>query len=393
MIAKRTAAGRRMGAAECTTLGRMARSPRWKTALAAALALAGLHCGAKTGLRLPDASPDAADVTDVTDVTDVADTVDVPGVCVPRELPIERLTAEVLFVIDRSGSMNQASRDGRPRWVALTAAMTSVLPAFEQELWAGLLRFPTEGSGGSMACAVPFMPEIPGRPRNAQRILEMLGRTRPEGGTPTFDALSNARRYFNANPAAGQVRGRFVVLATDGGPNCNGTLDPRACSCTNPRGCNGPMGNISCLDTPRVLTVLRALRDDGVSTFVIGTPGDDARLAVDLDRFAVEGGQARPEGAGGRRFYAAEDSAEFAAAFRAITTSLARCRWVTNPLADPEAAEVLLDGRVLPRDPSRAEGWDWARTDAGEFTLHGEACERAGRGGRIALRERCAPTQ
>jgi len=344
--------------------------------------------------EVADVGIDAADVPDVPDVPDVQDVVDVVDagdVCAPNTLPLERFTAEVLLVIDRSGSMNDPTPTGQIRWDALTGALGTVLPSVDFELWTGLLRFPQGTSDDGTTCGVAPVVELPPRPRNATRVLETLRSTRPNGGTPTHDALATAARYYDSNPAVGRVRGRFLVLATDGGPNCNGALSSTTCACTNPRGCNVPRGNLSCLDDTRTVNLLTTLARENIQTFVIGASGNDTTLQRTLDRMAVAGGQPRPVALGGTRYYAADNAQEFAASFREITTALARCRYVTNPLSDPNTAWVSVEGMELRRDPTHVEGWDWERAATGELALYGSACERSLRGV-VRLQTGCRPS-
>lgn len=356
--------------------------------LAAALALG---CGAKTGLLVPDvlSAPDAADVLDAPDVPDA---VDVPDVCQPQPLPIERFAAEVIFVIDRSGSMAERTRTGLTRWQAVTTALSRVLPAVDRELLVGLTQFPGAISAGNQ-CGDNSRIELAPRLLNARNVLASLGRTTPTGGTPTFEALRAAQSWYRTNPPSGRVRGRYLVLATDGGPNCNAALNGATCSCTNVNtGCNLPRGNLACLDDDRTVGLLGELSRAGVATFVIGTPGEEgATLPQTLDRMAIAGGRPRP-GAGMSRYYRAEDVDEFASAFRTITTELVRCRYVTNPVDDPAQVSVRVGGREVPRDPTRADGWDWTSVSSGEVVLFGPACEASQRaGGEVSIRYGCQP--
>jgi hypothetical protein len=343
-------------------------APRWATL---GLALWTASCGAKTGLLVPDVldetAPDRPEAPDVTDATAP------PDACRAVPQPVDRLTSEVLFVIDRSASMADRTASGATRWSALTLALGRVLPAVDRELWTGLVLFPMVPRGGASACAVGRAVDLAPRPQQAAALLARLSATATGGGTPTFEALQVAGTYFRNNPPTGRVRGRFVVLATDGGPNCNAALSLRDCVCTNPRGCLGTSANLSCLDDRRTVGALQALVAQGVETFVIGIPSAEVpELEPTLDALAVAGGHPQ---AGSPRYYRAEDSDAFTRVFREITTSLVRCRYVTNPVDDPSRISVWLGGRRVPQDASRLTGWDWHRVEAGEFVLYGDACQ------------------
>lgn len=338
-------------------------------------------CGARTGLLVP--TPDvteAADATDALDATDGSDSPDVTDgadVCAARTQPVVRFSAEVLFVIDRSGSMADRTPSGVTRWQAMTTALAQVLPSVDRELWTGLVLYPNAGSLSATACASPTQLSLSPRALNAENILSTLRDASLGGGTPTWDALRVAGSFYAANPPLGPLRGRYVVLTTDGGPNCNAALDGRTCPCTNGRGCLGPRGNLSCLDETRTVSLLRELAARDVPTFVIGTGND---VAV-MNNLAVAGGRARPLALGGTRYYRAEDAGDFITNFRAITTSLVRCRFVTNPVPEGVRVRVRVGARAWDEDPTRVDGFAWERRASGEFTLNGSACEEAARGG------------
>jgi len=363
-------------------------SMRCMLAALLSMALLASGCGAKTGLLVPDAytPPDAVDVLDVPDVPDGADA------CLSQPLPIERFAAEVILVIDRSGSMGERTRSGVTRWQAITTALSRVLPAVDRELHLGLIQFPGPIRGNNQ-CGDNGTIELAPRLLNARNVLTVLSRTMPAGGTPTFEALRAAQRWYRDNLPSGRVRGRYLLLATDGGPNCNPALNGSTCVCTNPRsGCSLPRGELACLDDDRTVALLRELSASGIATFVIGTPGDEnASLTQTLDRMAIAGGRPR-HGAGASRFYRAEDVDEFVTAFRAITTELVRCRYVTNPVDDPSRVRVFVGGREVPRDVLRKDGWDWVSTVSGEVVLFGAACEASQQaGGAVSFAYACAP--
>lgn len=361
--------------------------------LVSMLLILGAGCGAKTGLPVPtfdagiDSPIDAVDVADTLDAPEVTDAVDGADVCAPRTQPVVRFSAEVIFVIDRSGSMAERTPSGVTRWEALTSSLRQVLPSVDRELWTGLVLYPTPGASSATQCAVPTGLTLTPRSTNASRILPALGGVALSGGTPTWAALRAAADYFSANPPIGPLRGRFLVLTTDGGPNCNESLNAASCVCTNPRGCFTARGNLSCLDDARTSALLRQLVSDGIPTFVVGTGSDTAVM----NALAVAGGRARPSALGGTRYYRAEDTADFLSNFREITTGLVRCRFVTNPLPAGVTAQVRVGANLYDEDPTRVGGFAWERREAGEFSLNGAACEDAARSnGAVRIELPCA---
>src|SRR5690606_14762035 len=87
---------------------------------------------------------------------------------------------------------------------------------------------------------------------------------------------------------------RFVLLATDGGPNCgpDNTCDADACTPNLDGQCPAGEGNccegegLYCLDDAAVIEKIEALAEAGVATFVIGIPGTE-QYASYLDDFAI----------------------------------------------------------------------------------------------------------
>jgi hypothetical protein len=135
-------------------------------------------------------------------------------------------------------------------------------------------------------------------------IIDEFVSVRPGGGTPTAVALEHAYDYF-VNGSGRDLEGdKFVVLATDGGPNCNGDLNCDAASCTlnieersdtctpeTESCCVGSSGREACLDDTASVEAVQTLAAAGIDTFVIGVPGSEFYAGI-LDEIAEEGGQA-----------------------------------------------------------------------------------------------------
>jgi len=107
-------------------------------------------------------------------------------------------------------------------------------------------------------------------------LREFLDDTEPNGGTPTHMAYLHALELLQAANLPGQ---RYVLIITDGTPtfglNCSGTGQ-------------------SPVPTPGlVLEAAKAYDEEGIRTFVVGSPGSEDALEP-LSEMASNGGTARP---------------------------------------------------------------------------------------------------
>jgi hypothetical protein len=206
------------------------------------------------------------------------------------------------------------------------------------------------------------------------------------GGTPTAATFTALTPTLTALPGH-----TFVILATDGGPNCdpNATCDVSACTpniessagCT-PSGPNCCAQNPSnCLDAAPTVQAISALASAGVATYVIGVPGSGPYAAV-LDQMALAGGTARPT----TPYYYAVGTADEAAFTTALTQVAAKvtatCSFpLSAPPPDPAKVNVYFDGTVVPADP--ANGWT---LQGSTVTLVGSACAEVLSGSVLAVR-------
>jgi hypothetical protein len=248
--------------------------------------------------------------------------------------------AEILFVVDRSGSMDwMAGTSGaatHTRWQGLMMAMSAVLPSMS-DLDLGMLTFPElDMTAEHGNCAVAATPEITIGAGNGGLISARLIAADPRAGdTPTPAAIETARAYLAANPS---TRQRFVVLLTDGlpEPNCGSDVPATVAAITNLR------------------TTL------GVDTFVLGivgpNPGDTeaqalarmTALRAGLNELAVAGGRARPLTAP-YRYYEGNDGPALELALRAILAAATDCSVdLSSTPSRPHAVQVRQNGVLVP---------------------------------------------
>ncbi len=264
-------------------------------------------------------------------LTDCADPDCEASCCEPynETLGVTPEDIELLFVVDRSGSMDWPSTSGGTRWMDLQSAMSTVLPMLSESAL-GMLTFPEmDGTVERNNCDVATSVDVPIDFGTAGTISARLVTVDPRAGdTPTPAAFATVQSYIDANPTS---RNRFVILATDGlpEPNCGATV-------------------------PATVSAISALRGSGVDTFVLGIVGPEPSgdtsgipaLQTALNQFADAGGRAR---AGATRYYEAVDGPALTSALEAIIAATTDCEFaLTAPPERPDEVEVRQDGRVVP---------------------------------------------
>jgi hypothetical protein len=322
--------------------------------------------------------------------------------CGARLASSELKTANLLVLLDKSESMSSPfGTSVTTRWDATKSALSEALNGM-RILNVGLDLFPaaevpfscgTGMPGGSDPCCATQDPtaalEVPigsGRERVAE-ILFKLDSTSPAGGTPMAAALRRAYYQFTTGPGAALAGDKYVLLVTDGGPNCNPNvatecgpsqctrnLDGIAADCTStgPSCCNSPTLYTSCLDDEAVRAEIERLLGVGVSTFVVGIPGSEPYLAQ-LNAFAQAGGHAQPASISGATYYEAAEPSQLTEMLRDIMASLVpTCELPTAvPIGDPSNVFVF-------KDCVRIPDTDWCAWGGTKLiTLQGATCEQS----------------
>lgn len=218
------------------------------------------------------------------------------GSCQKSTVESNLLPANILFVLDRSGSMlcnpppttqssvceMQPTRDNAnapSKWEVTTQALVKAIRALPSSATIGLSYFANNDECGvSSSPSVPLLTNTSAQQDAIERSI--LG-VSPGGGTPIVGATILAYAHMHASALAGKIFGNeFVVLITDGAQSEQCSYAPR-CS-----------DGASCTDLLIKEEVPKAAGPGvGIRTFVVGVPGSEPARTV-LSQIAKLGGTA-----------------------------------------------------------------------------------------------------
>lgn len=297
------------------------------------------------------------------------------GVCDCIDSPLLVDPPNFYFVLDRSGSMADEGK-----WMTVRTAVLELMKAIGPRASFGATAFP--GTGGGCTPGSEVMSLRPGDSPSGTvgPAIKALGEALwqlPEGGTPTAATLSALAERLPKVPGK-----TYVILATDGGPNC-GQRGCNAGECIlNIEGLDGctPTGasccNTSpslCLDADATVSAVARLKAGGVPTFVIGVPGSQAYGAL-LDRLAITGGTEQPSGSTAYYRVDSANNNDLIAALRKVAARIvATCTYeLKEAPPDEHRVNVYLDEVAVPKT-----GWS---LNGKSVTLLGETCNSVMRG-------------
>jgi hypothetical protein len=207
----------------------------------------------------------------------------------------------LLLIVDRSASMNNNLEGQQSKWDIASDAIRSMLDEFEQSIYFGLMLYPGPSGGGAGAitesnysCRTNYqeMACTPERPRcstgevvvdvgpntgNTIRDQLIWPNSLSHAYTPTWQTLAAANQYPPLLES--RVSGQYVVLLTDGW-QCCGYYNS-----------NGMIGCEDGVDRFKGVDQVQALRDQGVTPFIIGF-GNSVDVTA-LQRMATTAGTER----------------------------------------------------------------------------------------------------
>jgi hypothetical protein len=301
------------------------------------------------------------------------------GLCERRTVQAQRIVPDILIVLDRSLSMApDANATSTDRWDGSVAAINQTVAAFDGTISFGLMTFPAFDSrqlqrAGSTSVEIQCPTgtlDVELGPRRAVQIAETLEGLVPGGSTPTgptliaaLDVLRGAAKLY-----AGTLVPRYVLLVTDGDPNCAG---PPAFDGSD------PLARRQALDAVEALTAAQ------IKTYVVGFQTAGTTFVDQLDEMAALGGT------GEIIHRSVESGADLAKTFQEIADSAVSCSFkLEASMVDP--SYVLIKTAGQPRAFQNQNGWT-LEGDKKTVTLTGAACDSVRSGASITVEVQCTP--
>ncbi|MFI5307938.1 MAG: VWA domain-containing protein [Polyangiales bacterium] len=321
----------------------------------------------------------------------------------------ELVPANILFVVDRSGSMNcnpppttdsvacekmpvRADATMPSKWEVTTNALIEAMKTLPATATVGVSYFSNDDM-----CGVSATPDVALslNTQGQQDALRMsLQGVMPAGGTPLVGATILAYKHLHQLALAGNITGNeFVVLLTDG---------EQSEQCSNPPACTDAQSCYDLLVNQEV--TMASAPGVGIRTFVIGAPGSEPARTV-LSQIAKNGGTS-PAGCDpslGNCHFDMTRETDFgkalSTALQAIVGQALSCELPLPQLADggaidPGRVNVVYspskgDPMVVQQDThlacdAGANGWQYS-TAMDRIRLCGAVCDtvKADQGGRV----------
>ncbi len=299
-----------------------------------------------------------------------------PETCAEDNFKIEGQIVDMLIVLDRSNSMKM---DGL--WGPMGNALTEVTAQMNQQINFGLLLFPAQNcSGITNQCAAPTNVRVHvGDPDAATKIAGEVGTGGAGtcGGTPTAKTLQTALTYLDG---VNDENKRYVLLATDGAPNCNYSLNCGSCTTTHTLGTCANAGQ--CLDDAATCNAAAQLAAAEYPVYVLGM-GGSAKWANVMNAIAAAGGTSQ--------YYAVNNTAQLLQTLESITGAIVSCefdvKWDELPSGtskDPTKVNFYCkeneddeanDQNVVGLDEGCQNGTGWEWVDDNTVRFCDQACE------------------
>ncbi len=310
-----------------------------------------------------DGGPDAAADFSVTGPADGAPTCGEQTMTVPHSAK----TPDVIIAFDRSSSMTlMFGSGGGTRYTVVRDLLIPLVAAYDDKIRWGYEEFPRRSCPDGAFCCADDVTVTPAPATGAQVEAKIRAALTGAGTlTPTPSGLAKVAAFYQG--LADGIKERWVLLSTDGQPTC--LLAGRS-----PNDCMLMDGTNYCPSACREsVDQVKALAAMGVKTVVLGVSNES--FGTCLEEMAVAGQAARPGGT--PSYYPASNPAELETHLKSIVSGIAKpscfIDLVSTP-PDPAKVAVFFDGKQVPWDPGRMNGWDYEGAPGSRIRVYGSFC-------------------
>jgi hypothetical protein len=258
---------------------------------------------------------------------------------------------DLLIILDRSGSMSQMVGTAS-KWDQVKTALTQTVTASQADIKWGLEFFPSDVGCGTMG------PTVPVALNNASAVMTAINSQMPGGSTPTQAAVRAGKDYM---VGVGDSNPKYLLLATDGAPNCaTGTSMCTTCPppfmLMNGQCCFTGICTPCTDDNAGSVAAIDDAGTAGIHTFVIGIATGTEEDGV-LNQMAMAGGEARPTTP---HYYQVSSATDLVMAINAIAGQIVSCSFALQMAPPrPDLVSVRAGNQAVPRDTSHMNGWDF----------------------------------
>lgn len=205
------------------------------------------------------------------------------GACAGWSAEPEPLPSSIMLVVDISSSMNSRTdaTGGRTKWEVTREALEGAVDDLPPTVTVGMVMYPNKNTEAvrdanfkdASSCVntdeiVPFGVLGQAGSDHRQRIDEMFQSATLHSSTPTHDAYATALEVVrDANLPGNET---FMLLITDGQPTLS-------------QGCIGEPDLTPSRDPQPIIDEIADAADDGIKTFIIGSPGSEENVGSGED--------------------------------------------------------------------------------------------------------------
>lgn len=309
--------------------------------------------------------------------------------CESERFSLRPTSVNVVVAIDGSKSMTTFWPQVRDAVADMMSANKNIKVGADL-YWADVVESVEEGFKRINACGDTQHKLLEPGLDNSAKLGELFGTEPPGPGVAFWDftPVADPLNYYLVNPTSlsDPSTTNYLVLISDGNDNCFGSFFAGE---TEKRLTYEKLARELVKKNIRVLPVGFNAQSDQVN--LDGSPVVSDFAA--LDTIALHGGT------GLDKALAADDPEQLKAAIETVSQRIVSCRFqvpgalegAASGVSDinPFALNFIVDDRVVPRDRSQREGWNFVQGNVSEVEFFGASCAAVRGGARLEAQKAC----